>query len=268
VLDLRTGVDLVKVHVPFEAAGANVYGLANFTDAAAADQIGGALRAELAFGQTEVTASAAARKDRAVQLGADVSSGLGPFDLRAELAVQHGAPGPFFEGDFDPDALVFPTAVDRSDEWLVQLVVGAEVAIKVNAEDSVSFGAEWFHNELGYDDATLYPWLFANGAYTPLYVGRDYAGAYVAVLGPGDWDDQTFLVSGIANLSDRSVITRADWRGTLLTWLEPTVFVQYHFGENGELHYGLTLPANPYLPDGLAIPSPAVDVGLGAIVRF
>ncbi|MEQ1570727.1 MAG: hypothetical protein ABMA64_34175, partial [Myxococcota bacterium] len=270
ILDVRTGVDLLKVHVPVESANANVYALANLTDAADLSHVGGAVRAEWSTGQTEVTASAAARADQPVLLGADLSSGVGPFDLRAEAAVQHGANGPFYEGTLDLASFQLPTEVDRSEEWLLQLVVGAEWSLRLSADDSISFGVEWFHNELGYGDADLYPWLFANSAYLPLYIGRDYAAGYVFLAGPGRWDDHTFVGSGLVNVSDGSAVARLDWRGQVLTWLQPTVYGQLHFGENGEFHYAIDIPAAPIpgLEDGLKVPAPLFDLGVGAIVEF
>lgn len=271
ILDLRTGVDLLKVHVPVEKANANLYAVANLQDAQALDQIGGALRAEWAFGQTEISASGALRKDQPVRLGTDLSSGVGPLDLKVEAAFTHGVTDPFWAGSLDPERLRFPREVDRSDDWLVQVVYGAEVSIRYSSRDSVAIGLEGFHNEAGYSGDDLYPWLLLQGQFLPFYLGRDYGAAYVLLAGPGDWDDQTFTASAIANLSDGSAVARLDWRGTVLTWLEPQAYVQAHFGDYGEFRYALEVPAVPGVPgleDGLSVPAPMLDVGLGAIVRF
>jgi hypothetical protein len=271
LFDVRTGVDLLKVHVPLERAGANVYLLANLADARALDEIGGAARIEWAAGSTEITASAALREDQPQLLGADLSSGLGPFDVRAEAAVQHGVQTPGWEGELDLGVFppVTPTEVDRSEQWWVQAVAGLDVTLKLSTEDSLTLGAEYFHNSLGQPDASLYLWLFQEGQYTPLYLGRDYAAAYALLLGPGTWDDHTFIASAIANLSDRSGTARLDWRFAALTWLEPAMFLQLHGGKNGELHYRIELPPVPgVLPDGLVVPAPLLDVGVGAVVRF
>ena len=51
----------------------------------AAVAVCGAVRAEVSFGSAELTASAAIREDQPLQLGSDLSAGLGPFDLRVDL---------------------------------------------------------------------------------------------------------------------------------------------------------------------------------------
>jgi hypothetical protein len=273
VLDLRTGVDLLKVHVPFERAGANVYAVANLADARTADEVGGALRAEWAFGQTELTASGAVRKDQPARLGGDLSSGVGPFDVRLEVSAQDGALQPPPRDPADPltPLLELLPAPRPPGGWALQVVAGVDLTLKLGPEDSLVVGVEGFHNAFGTDRVGTYPRMFLEGTYVPLYVGRDYAAAYALLQGPGRgrWNDQTFLVSGIANLSDRSVVVRADWRGQVLTWLQPLVYVQVHGGDNGELHYRFEVPPIPgFLPDGLVVPAPLVDLGLGLIVRF
>lgn len=271
VLDLRTGVDLLKLHVPIERANANLYAVANLGDAQALDQIGGAVRAEWAFGQSEITTSAAFRKDQAERLGADLSSGLGPFDIHLEGAALHGVTEPLWTGTLDLDTLTVPTETERPQDWQLQVVAGIELTLRIGADDTVVVGVEGFHNGLGYEDASLYEWLLLQGQFVPLYLGRDYGAAYLLVAGPGSWDDQTFLASLLGNLSDRSFASRIEWRGTVLTWLEPTIYAQYHFGERGELHYSLDVPAVPGIPgleEGISVPAPLLDVGLGAIVRF
>ncbi len=271
IFDIRTGVDLVKVHVPIESINANVYAIANFQDAQSLDQVGGALRAEWAFGQTELTAAGALRKDSPEKLAATLSSGVGPFDVALEGVLQHGVTDPYYRGDFDPAAFTFPREVDRSDEWLGQLVARVELTVGYGGDDSVSIGVEGFHNELGYPDGDLLPWLFLNGAYVPLYFGRDYAGAYVFLPGPGRADDHNFIASVLGNVSDGSLVARFDWRATVLTWLEPNAFVTLAGGGNGEFHFSYELDPQPLVPgleEGLSIPAPLLGVGVGAVARF
>lgn len=268
IVDVRTGVDLVKVHVPIESANSNVYAIANLADAHALDEIGGALRAETSFGQTELTASAAARKDQPVKLGATASSGLGPFDVSLEAAVQHGVTDPRWEGTLDPVALVFPTEVDISDEWLVQVVGGLELSIAYGSDDSFAIGAQGFYNQLGYDDADLLGWLFLVNQYTPLYFGRAYAGGYVYVPSPGRLKDHTFLASVLVNVSDESLVGRFDWRATLMRYLDANAFVSVYGGGNGELHYSVEIPASGTATEPIVVPAPLATIGLSAIVRF
>jgi hypothetical protein len=177
----------------------------------------------------------------------------------------------YYEGEFDPLAFQFPEEVNRRDEWLAQLVARVELTVGYGGDDSVSIGVEGFHNQLGYADADLLPWLFFNGGYTPLYFGRDYLGAYAFLAGPGRADDHTFIVSALANVSDGSVLARADWRASVLTWLEPNAFVTWAGGGNGEFHFSYDLDPQPLVPgleEGVSIPAPLVTVGAGAVVRF
>ncbi len=293
VFDERTGVTLLKVHVPIESIGANVYGVANFDGADTVEQIGGALRTEWVLGPSEVALSAAARKGDPLRLGADVSAGVGPFDIRLEAAVKHGDNSAYYEGEFDLDALYhfdsiddlddlkFPTEVDRSDEWIPQVTAGAELGVKVNDEDTVYLGAEYFYNGGGYDDSTLYPALLLSGAFNPFYLGRHYAAAYVAVPGPGNWDDTSFTASTLANLSDRSYASRLDVSTRLNTFLSVNAYGQVSYGGNGEFHYawelkplavpdgvGLDPALEALLESGVEIPAPIASFGVGAMVNF
>ena len=124
--DERTGVGLVKVHVPVGAA--NFYAVGNLEGASTLEEVGGAVRAEVLVAQTEFALSAAARKDTPTRIGADVSSGIGWFDVHAEAGLSQGPSMTLYEGKFDMNNLVFPTEVDRSEEWIPQVVVGADVS--------------------------------------------------------------------------------------------------------------------------------------------
>lgn len=270
VFDERTGVGLIKVHVPIESIGANLYGLGNFEGANKLNQVGGALRTEWVLGPSEVALSAAARKGQPVRLGGDASAGVGPFDLHVEAAVLHGVTDPYYTGKLDFDTFTFPDEKNREDEWLPQVVGGGEVAIKYNDEDAVYVGAEYFYNGAGYDDASLYPWLFAKGAYTPFYTGKHYGGVYVYLPSPGRLDDVSLTASTLANLSDESYVSRLQVSYLALTWLNTYVYGQYHYGKSGEFHYSYDVPES-LAALGITIPdidAPLLDVGLGASIAF
>lgn len=271
VFDERTGVTLMKVHVPIESLGANLYGVANFDGADTVEQIGGALRTEWVLGPSEIALSAAARKGDPLRLGADVSAGVGPFDLHVEAAVKHGDDGPFYKGSWDIATFEFPEEVDRSDEWIPQVVAGAELGILVNDEDTIYVGAEYFYNGAGYDSSDLYPYLAFMGYFTPFYLGQHYAGAYVAVPSPGNWDDVSFTTSTLSNLSDHTYASRLDVSAKLNTFLSVNAYGQVNYGENGELHYSVEIDPVPgvvALEEGISIPAPIGSVGVGAMVNF
>lgn len=286
VFDERTGVALLKVHVPVESIGANIYGIANFEGANSFESVGGALRTEWLIGPSEIALSAAAREGAPLRLGADVTAAVGPFDLRVEAAVKHGDETPYFEGEYDIATFTTPDVVDRSDEWIPQVVAGAEIAIKYNDRDSFFIGAEYFYNGAGYKDASLYPWFLGASAYyeailddemaaqtedlfTPFYLGQHYAGAYVSFPSPGRWDEGSITASTLANLSDESYISRVDLSVRALTFLTLNTYTQVHYGEAGEFHFSYEIePVPGILDDGFSLPAPIVDFGVGAMVNF
>ena len=270
IFDQRLGVTLLKLHVPIESEGWNLYAIAALDDATSLEKIGGALRAEILIGQTEITASGFFAKDAPVRLAADVSSGVWLFDLRAEAAVQKGIDTPFYRlaGGADPFDNV--EVVDREKDWIVQVVAGAEISLNYSDEDSVTVGVEYFFNDAGYRDPALYTFLAFNGQLNPLYVGRHYTGLYAVLFGPGSWNDTNFIFSGIANLSDRSFLARLDHSVRLLTYLDLNTFVAAHFGNRGELRYDFAIApgAIAALPQGLSVPAPLFDLGFSLTLNW
>lgn len=286
VFDERTGVALLKVHVPIESIGANLYGIGNFEGADSFESIGGALRTEWLLGPAEIALSAAAREGAPLRLGADATAAVGPFDLRVEAAVKHGDETPYFKGEYDLASLTIPKRTDRSDEWIPQVVAGAEIAIKYSDRDSVYIGAEYFYNGAGYKDASLYPWLLGASSYyeaigedalatstqklfTPFYLGQHYVGAYAMFPSPGRWDEGSITASTLANISDQSYVSRLDVSVKALTFLTLSAYTQVHYGETGEFRFSYEIEPIPgILDDGFSIPAPVVGVGVGAMINF
>lgn len=262
VFDDRLGVSLLKVHVPVESLGWNFYGIATLDGAQTPEDVGGAVRAEFLYGFTELALSTALRKNNPLRFAADLSTGVWLFDLRLEAAVLYDDERPYYRGDFALPS-TFPDEYSRSEDVIPQLVAGAEIQIQYSDEDVLFVGAEYFFNDAGYDSAELYPWLFANQRFTPFYVGRHYAALYAVLPAPGTWNDTSFVLSGLGNLSDRSFITRLDISQTVLTYLRWNVFGNVHFGDIGEFRYRLAVDPNPLLPDGLQIAAPLFEVGAG-----
>ncbi|MSP54703.1 MAG: hypothetical protein EXR69_03725 [Myxococcales bacterium] len=269
--DLRPGVPLLKVHIPVQALGANLYAIANLDQASAVDRIGGAVRAEWAGGSTEFAVSGAARKDQPVRLGADLSTAIWLVDLHVEGAVRHGEPADFWEGGLDIETLDFPTAYSREREWIPQVTAGAQIGFNYSTEDAVYLGGEYFYNGSGYSEPSIYPWLLLTGQYQPFYLGEHYAAAYIFLPEPGRIEDQSYTASALTNLSDGSVLTRVDWSLTVLTQLSLNVYAQYHFGDVGEFNFSLDIPAVPGvegLEEGYSITPPTLDLGAGLTVAF
>ncbi len=264
--DERLGVTLVKLHVPFESTGMNVYGVVDVDGADSPEEVGGALRAEAVVGTAELALSGGARKGRPRYLGADLSAGIWDFDVRLEAAFRRGDTASYYEGELDLRRMRLPSAVSRKDEWIPQAVAGLEYSFNYSDEDSASLGIEYFYNESGYEDASLYPWLLFQGAYRPLYTGKHYGAVYGFLAGPGSWNDTTIIVSTLGNLNDRSYLSRLDWRVQLMSYLNLDLYLNYHYGRNGEFNFGLDVPPVPLVPqlaNGFSSPQPRVDAGVG-----
>src|SRR4029077_14729016 len=105
----------------------------------------------------------------------------------------------------------------------VQAVVGANWSRKYNDNDLFTIGAEYFYNQPGYADPSLYPGLLANKSGVPqlnfFYTGRQYGALYASFPAPYSWNYTSFTLSTIGNLSDRSFVTRLDYSLTVLTHL-------------------------------------------------
>lgn len=312
LFDERLGVNLLKLHLPIESLGWNFYAAASTDQAVSPDHLGGVLKAEILVAQTEVSVSVAGRKDNPARLGATVSTGLWLFDLRAEVGLQHGNRSTFLRGTCAPAVAIadinsgnlpegftdnpsldaFPalgTAYSRRDDWIPQVLGGAELGLNYGDGDVVYVGAEYFFNDAGYDDSSLYPCLAARGGFTPFYLGRHYAAAYVLFPQPGLWNDTTFILSSLANLSDLSNVTRIDYRVKVLTYLDVNAFASVSLGQAGdEFTFAtkldpVTLPAGTpsevtarlaadprfaLLLSGLEVPKPIFQVGFGLSLAY
>jgi len=254
LVDVRTGVDLLKFHLPVESMGWNFYAVANLDGAHSPETVGGAGRAEFLLATTEFGFSAAAQKDKPLQFGADISTGIGWFDLRAAASLMHNLETPFFRGDsnftdFDTIGienigdLELPERYTRQDEWIPRALIGAEVGIPFLDDDTIYLGGEYFFNAAGYDNSDIYPWLILNGAFRPLYSGRHYAALYALMPSPGDWNDSTFTLSTLGNLSDLSFLSRLDYSVRVLTHMRVFAFSSVTYGKSGEFTLGLRVPA-------------------------
>jgi len=287
ILDQRLGTGLVKLHVPVESLGWNFYALADVQDATRPDEIGGALRGEFVFGPGEATLSAAARRNNPLRLGADLSLGVWLVDLHAELAVQHGLKTPFYRGTLDPANGMLPEAFTRELEWIPQATVGGEVSLQYSDQDSIFLGAEYFFNDAGYDGSSLYTWLLAGtaagpvdarsgaatalpppGLFVPLYLGRHYAAAYASLPNPGDWNNTSFMLAALANLSDGTGLVRFTYSVLVLTYMNVTAFANVHWGGNGEFHFAPVVPAGLGAGTVPEIPAPAYEIGAALTVSM
>ena len=275
--DERVGPTLLKLHFPVESLGWNFYALAGLDDVQHPDEIIGALRGEFLVGPMEASLSASYGKDRPLRLGADITAGIWLLDLRMEVGFVYDDERPFYEGEFDAAALKFPGERDLSDRWISQLAAGAEIQVQYTDQDYMIIGVEYFANPRGYGDADLYDWLLLRSAageqaFTPFYLGQHYLAAYIMFPAPGDWDDTTIFLSGLANLSDETGLIRLNWQVRVLTYLDLAFYASARLGDRGEFHYGVTVPPIPGAPeaykDGFSIPASRLEFGVWATLAL
>jgi hypothetical protein len=303
--DARAGTTLVKLHVPWEQRGWNFYGfgifedLAGNTDATASrlGRIGGGARAELVLGSAELGLDAVAQDRHHPRYGVDLSAGVGDFDLYAEAAFRSGGDGPRWRRNGPPPQVPLSELIgwerDDSKKLTPQVVVGGTWALKYSDEDSLTVGAEYFYNSLGYDRKDVYPYLLVGAptlgvsgtgqptltpqdptAFRPFYLGQHYAAVNLYLPQPGRWNDTTLIATVLGNLSDRSYVARLDASVLVLTYMTVETFVAGHFGEKGG-EFRLALPSAlasqaASQSGGSTFPSgaPIVDVGLSLRVAL
>ncbi|HEX8818932.1 MAG TPA: hypothetical protein VF794_03330 [Archangium sp.] len=289
LFDARTGATMLKVHVPWEARGWNFYAIGLLDNAGPAStlgRVGGAARAEVVFGQTELGLDAVLQRGREPRFGLDFSSGLGPIDVYAEVALKKGSDTPLFRlpegvsladllgqlpganGGAPPDLSTLPIERYYPEGHTPQASGGATWTFAYSENDTATVGIEYFYNSTGYPTSLAYPYLIFQGQYQPFYVGRHYAALYALVGGPGSWDDTNFILSSLGNLSDRSFTTRLDVTHRALRYLSVEAFVATNYGQKGgEFRFALNLPAmrlgeQQIPPTVIAAPTFQAGVGL------
>jgi hypothetical protein len=303
VFDARTGATMVKLHVPWEAKGWNFYGVALLDDPAgkgeAASSVGkvaGGARAELVFGSAEIGADALLRRGQRPRFGLDFSAGIWELDVAGEVALRTSSDVQLWQ-EVDPSASILGRYGKRTlDGVSPQAVLGVSWAANYTDEDVVRLGAEYFYNGPGYDDPHIYPWLLVESAwfaeapppipatvedalggktndFRSFYAGRHYIGAFVLLQAPGSWNDHTFTLNVIANLSDGSGVVRVDHSVLVNTWLTVESFVSGSVGkEGGEFRFSLDVPSQTLAP-GVVTPAlrtqpPVLAVGAALRVKL
>jgi hypothetical protein len=297
-LDTRTGTTLVKLHVPWEKRGWNFYAIGLLEDAGGdpgqatnrLGKVGAGARAELVLGPAELGLDVLAQDGHHPRWGLDLSGGLGDLDLYGEAALRTGGDGPRWRrdgaGGSGPYAPLLGWERDPRERLTPQLVGGATWSFKYSDEDSFTVGAEYFYNSLGYDRATVYPFLLLGApaiepgatpptvaqqdpsAYRAFYLGRHYAALSLTVPRPGNWNDLTVVLTTLANLSDQSYLTRLDCSVLALTYLTVEAWAGVHYGRKGG-EFRLALPdalasqvKAAYGTSTFPTGAPVVDVGI------
>jgi hypothetical protein len=289
VFDARTGASMIKLHVPWEAKGWNFYGMALLDNAGPAStlgRIGAAARAEVVLGQSEMGASAVVQRGRKPRFGLDLSTALGPLDVYAEGALKKGSDLPLYRlpagvslqdlieqaqnSEFHSlaDLRQLPVESYYPSGLTPQVSGGVNYTFAYSDSDSATVGVEYFYNSTGYDAAIAYPYLIAQGAFQPFYLGKHYAAIYGLLVGPGSWDKTSFVLSNLGNLSDRSFVSRLDVSQRVLTYLSIEGYASVNYGKKGgEFRFALDYP--PFQVDGHAlVPAPTFSVGGGLRINL
>ncbi len=301
--DVRVGTAMVKAQLPWEARGWNAYGFALFEDPryGGGDRSGtiagiplGA-RVEAVLGTMELGADLLAGPGAAPRYGIDVSAGVWDLDLYGEVAL--GGARPRWRVR-DPAAPVVGEAglgryeLQPESGTSPRVVLGGSISEKYSDEDAVTFGVEWFWQQSGYTDTSEYgflalgaPALTANAsapvvrqdpsAFTSFYLGRQYAAAFASLPNPGSWNNTTFTLSVLGNLSDRSFIARLDHSVLVLTYLRVETFAAVHMGHSGgefrlDLGSAVGQQLGPFLavPAGIVTQKPLLDLGIALRVSL
>lgn len=236
LFDRRLGQELLKIHFPQEKEGHNYYAVFQFDDASRNDDISLALRGEFSVGSSaELAISAQTGRARPQRIGLDLSSALGPFDVNVEAAGSKRNQRDFFTGGIDVETRQLPGVEKREDRWLGQALGGIRQSYQYSEEDNFTWGVEYLWNELGYEEADLELYSLALGQSQPLYAGRRYVGAFFLLPNPGSWNETSFYLNAIQNLSDRSATLRLTATWELVDAATIEAYVSRCFGDTGEL---------------------------------
>ena len=245
LFDARLGQDLVKVHIPFEKGGHNLYLILDTHQVARTDDAALLGRGELSLGtSSELALSIRKSRKGPDKLGLDWSGALGPFDLYTETALVRRSSQIQYSGSVLPVAtsnlptastLELPTAAPRQEKTFRQSVVGVQYGLKYQDDDTITFTLEYFYNERGYKKRDLGLYALARGQETPLTVGRQAVGFFVQAPSPGSWNDLTLALSGIKNLVDFTSTTRLSASYSLFKELTLQTYINRCFGDVGAL---------------------------------
>ncbi|HZI04487.1 MAG TPA: hypothetical protein VEZ71_10715, partial [Archangium sp.] len=229
-IDLRLGVDMLKVNIPWEAMASNLTLLVTADlNGPGEDKLryGAAGRADIALGNFgELGLIASFLQNRRPRYGLDWSMGLGPLDLNAELSLVRDSDVRLWQrndGGFSERKLDGPA-----------LLASAGVATQFRLADvfRVCVRVEGFYNPLGYTELAFLTWLQSTGDYRPLFFGRYYGMGQVSISRRSMYAP-TLSFTGLANISDRSVSGRVDFSMAPTTAVRVFAFVEAPFGERG-----------------------------------
>jgi hypothetical protein len=285
--DARTGQTMVKLHLPWEKRGWNFYGMAVFDESQSSGllgNLGAGARAEVVFGTVEIGVDGLLQRGKDARMGIDFSAGIWNFDVYGEAALKNGSDIPLWRARAQPTTPLPPSPTMRDfyetyqPGFAPQVVGGLSWSWKYNDEDTLTLGAEYFYNGAGYIGSGLYPVALAGQVldqrtyFNSFYLSEHYLGVYLLLPKPGAWNDTTFTLSTIGNLSDHTYVTRLDYSVLLLTYLTLEAYGAVHYGaRGGEFRLGLDVPqvtvnGTTYGPFHVA--PPVLDFGIALRVNL
>lgn len=235
LFDRRLGVDMLRLHVPFEQQGYNLYAVLLYPNAKRIDQLSGALRGEFAFGGIgEIALSFQTAANAPIRAAIDLSTGLGPVDIHTETVFTKRQSQTLYKGQVSPATGELPTPYRDKGRWFVQSLWGVDRTIKYSADDVVTIGAEYFYNQFGYDNRDLELYSIINGQSPGLYAGRRYLAAYVNLPNPGSLTDISFFLNSLSNLGDETKLVRLTTSVKIHKEADLQAYVSRCFGDYGE----------------------------------
>jgi hypothetical protein len=256
VFDARPGFTMLKLDVPWEERGWNFYafglveGVRNWDKTtgsypAGSDtvstlgQLGGAVRAEVVLGAAELGLDAVTYANQKPRYGADLSFGVGDFDLYVDAGFRYGSEIPRVMPTTQADgSITYP--IGYSTGIKPQIAAGGTYSLKYNDNDVFTLAGEYFYNTRGYSDPHVYPQLFLTGTFEFFYTGRHYAAVSAILNAPWSWNYSNFSFTTVGNLSDQSFFSRVDYSYTLLTHMTFELFGAVNYGRReGEFRLGV-----------------------------
>lgn len=228
-VDLRTGVDMLKVNVPWEEMASSLWLIATADLNGPEDRpvrYGGALRAEVVLGPSELALSAAFQQGRRPRYGIDWSVGLGPFDLNAEMALLQDLPARLWERG-EAGYVERPFGGPKP-----QVSGGIKGTFRVADVYRTIIRLEGFYNSLGTDDRAQLTWQRSTADYRPLFFGRAYGMALVSIDRRSQFEPRLTLTA-LTNLSDPSMLGRIDFDIAVLRDVVAQLFVEAPLGPRG-----------------------------------
>lgn len=264
LFDRRLGQEMIKLHLPFEKEGHNLYAIVQFDDTERNDDVGFILRGEFAIGESGETAvSVQSKRGRPLRLGVDFGMGFANFDVNLESAWLTRNAGPRFVGDLDLQQAVYPSRFYDDKKVYNQSVANIEYVWMYSDNDNMTLGLEGFWNEMGYDSRLLEFYSLIQNESKVLYAGKQYVASYARLSAPGTWDDTTFILNAMQNISDKTALIRLTSTYMFYEQITLEAYVSRCLGEYGELCFKVP----DAIIQGIATLPPALQSAIGPLPR-